>query len=380
LHRVLVLGGYGAFGGLIAERLARTSGIEVIVAGRSQGKARSFAAGLAGRVNAKVSAARLDAGDISAAALGAIGPAVLINATGPFQEQGYEVARACIAAGVHYLDLADARAFVTGIAALDAEARAAGVLVVSGASTVPAISGAVVDAYATEFDRLDVVDTIIAPANSFDPGIATTRSILAALGRPQGSLAGAPGKAAGGRFHGWQGLARRRLPGLGRRWLGRCDVPDLDLFPVRYRGPNDVKACVRVYAALEVGAFHLGLWGLSWLARAGILRRPERLAGPLLAVKRRLGFLGSDRGGMAVILEGRDGTGQSRRLTWHLVAGSGHGPCIPAVPSVIVTRKLLGGALATCGAMPCLGLFTLDELLAEIADLDVTVGSEWEAP
>jgi hypothetical protein len=157
-------------------------------------------------------------------------------------------------------------------------------------------------------------------------------------------------------------------------------VPDLDLFPVRYRGPNDVKACVRVYAALEVGAFHLGLWGLSWLARAGILRRPERLAGPLLAVKRRLGFLGSDRGGMAVILEGRDGTGQSRRLTWHLVAGSGHGPCIPAVPSVIVTRKLLGGALATCGAMPCLGLFTLDELLAEIADLDVTVGSEWEAP
>ena len=50
-------------------------------------------------------------------------PAVLINATGPYQRQDYRLARACIAAGVHYLDLADARDFVPGIAALDAEAR-----------------------------------------------------------------------------------------------------------------------------------------------------------------------------------------------------------------------------------------------------------------
>ena len=68
---------------------------------------------------------------------------MLINATGPYQEQDYSLARACIAAGVHYLDLADARAFVTGIGVLDAEARSAGVLAVSGASTVPGLSGAV---------------------------------------------------------------------------------------------------------------------------------------------------------------------------------------------------------------------------------------------
>jgi hypothetical protein len=370
LQRVLVLGGYGAFGGLAAERLARTPGIEVIVAGRSEEKAKAFAARLAGRAKARVSAVRLDAGDLSAPMLGAIGPAVLINATGPFQEQDYTVARACIAAGVHYLDLADARAFVTGIGVLDADARQAGVLVVSGASTVPAISGAVVDAHATQFSRLDTVDTTIAPANSFDPGIATTRSILGTLGMPLE----APGKAAGGRFHGWQGLGRRRLPGLGGRWLGRCDAPDLALFPARYPGLQDV----RVYAALEVGAFHLGLWGLSWLARAGLVRRPERLAAALLGVKRRLGFLGSDRGGMAVTLEGSDADGGPKRLTWHLVAGSGHGPYIPAMPSVLVAMRLLSGALATRGAMPCLGLFTLAEFLAEIADLDMTVGTRPE--
>ncbi|HXE86657.1 MAG TPA: saccharopine dehydrogenase NADP-binding domain-containing protein [Hyphomicrobiaceae bacterium] len=367
MQRVLVLGGYGAFGGLAAERLARVAGIEVIVAGRSGARAESFAARLAGQAKARISAARLDARDIGAAALRAIGPEVLINATGPFQEQDYRVARACIGAGVHYLDLADARTFVTGIATLDADARQARVLVVSGASTVPAISGAVVDAYAAQFGRPDTVDTTIAPANSFDPGLATTRSILGTLGRPLGGA----GKAAGGRIHVWQGLQRRELPGLGGRWLSRCDVPDLELLPVRYPGLDDV----RVYAALEVGAFHLGLWGLSWLARAGLLRRPERLAGPLLAVKRRLAFLGSDRGGMTVILEGRDEDGRPRRLTWHLVAGSDHGPYIPATPAVMVARKLLSGELARRGAMPCLGLFTLDELVEEIADLDISAGT-----
>ena len=70
---------------------------------------------------------------------------ILINATGPYQAQDYRLARTCIAAGVHYLDLADAREFVTGIVDLDAEARHAGVLVVSGASTVPGLSAAVVD-------------------------------------------------------------------------------------------------------------------------------------------------------------------------------------------------------------------------------------------
>ena len=52
MQRVLVLGGYGAFGGLAAERLARVAGIEVIVAGRSGAKAESFAARRAAEMRA----------------------------------------------------------------------------------------------------------------------------------------------------------------------------------------------------------------------------------------------------------------------------------------------------------------------------------------
>ena len=55
-------------------------------------------------------------------------------------------ARAAIEAGMHYADLADARAFVCGIGELDEAARAAGVLVCGGASSVPALAGAAIGA------------------------------------------------------------------------------------------------------------------------------------------------------------------------------------------------------------------------------------------
>jgi hypothetical protein len=171
-------------------------------------------------------------------------------------------------------------------------------------------------------------------------------------------------------LRGWQGLQRWHLPGLGTRWRSLSDAPDLDLLPSRYPGLADA----RVYAALEVGAFHLGLWGLSWLARSGLVRNPKQLAAPLLNLKRRLSFLGSDRSGMSVHMQGRDAAGRPKLLTWHLIAASGHGPYIPATPAVLLAKRLLAGTLTTRGAMPCLGLFTLDELLVEVADLDIVAG------
>ena len=59
----------------------------------------------------------------------------------------HRVARACINQRCHYLDLADAREFVATIDALDADAKANDVLVVSGASSVPCLTAAVIDAY-----------------------------------------------------------------------------------------------------------------------------------------------------------------------------------------------------------------------------------------
>jgi hypothetical protein len=366
VRRVLVLGGYGTFGARAAERLARESGIELVIAGRSLPAAEAHAALLAKTARAKVTAARVDAARMTAGELATLGPAILINASGPYQTQGYGVARACIEAGVHYIDLADARAFVTGISGLNEAAERAGVLVVSGASTVPALSAAVTDAYASRLATLSAVTTVIAPANSFDPGLATTQSILGTVGRPI-MLPNGNATATG---YGWQGLRRVMLPGLGPRWVGLVDVPDLDLFPRRYPGLRSVE----VYAALEIAAFHLALWGLSWLVRARLVPNPAALARPLLAVKRASHGLGSETGGMMVTLEGSDGSGRTKRIVWHLVAGRSHGPYIPAIPSVILAKRLLAGTLPLRGAIACAGLFTLAEFLAEVADLDIRAG------
>ena len=275
-RRVLVLGGYGTFGRQACAQLVRR-GIDVVVAGRSLEHAQQCAAALRPLAGGSATPLQMDGGGIEPGDIAAIGAAVVINASGPFQLQDYGIARASIAAGAHYVDLADARTFVVGIGALDAQARRAGVLVAAGASTVPALSSAVIDAYAPQFGALAAARIVIAPSNSFDPGLATARSILGMLGKPFP----APQGAATRTLYGWQGLRRWRLPGLGARWLGLCEVPDLDVLPPRYPG----RPSVRVYAALEIGLLHLGLWGLSWLVRAGLLRRPERLAAPLLALQ-----------------------------------------------------------------------------------------------
>jgi hypothetical protein len=367
--RVVIVGGYGAFGAHVAERLARDARLSIVIAGRSLAKARAQAAMLgAGGARARLSVAALDATTATGEELRALAPGVLINASGPFQEQDYGLARACIEAKCHYVDLADARGFVTGIVALDEAARTAGVSVISGASSVPGLSSAAIVDMTEGLTALEEVHIGISPGNSFDPGTATAASIISAAGKPFPVRVGGRWTAA----YGWQRLHRYRFPEIGWRWMGDVDVPDLELLPLHYPGVQTV----RFTAGLEVSMFHLGLWGLSWLKRAGLVRDAGALAGPMLAVKRRLSMLGSDAGGMFVHVIGRDRRGQRRRRSWHLVARHGHGPYVPAIASVILAKRLVAGAAIDAapraGAMPCFGLFNLADFAAEVADLDIT--------
>jgi hypothetical protein len=363
MTRILIVGGYGAFGARAAERLAREPSLEIVIAGRSAAKAAARARQLAPGATARITHAALDAKVATADAIQAHGVRIVINASGPFQAQDYSLARACIGAGCHYVDLADARAFVTGITALDAAAKAAGVAVISGASSVPGLSSAVVQEYARTFQRLDTVEIGISPGNSFDPGPATAASILAQAGKPHAELRDGRRET----VYGWQDLHRHRFAGLGARWMGSVDVPDLVLVPERYPGLRNV----RFSAGVEVGLFHIGLWSLSWLVRAGLVRNLGSMSAPLLRAKRRLGFLGSDRGGMFVILRGTAPDGARKELAWSLVARSGHGPYVPAIASVILAKRLAAGAGPAAGAQPCFGLFTPADFAAEIAGLDI---------
>lgn len=364
MTKVLVVGGYGAFGALVSERLARHADLEIVVAGRRADMARAAVARLASKTAARLDAAEIDATKPNLDALRRLKPSVIVNATGPFQTQDYTLARATIAIGAHCIDLADARGYVAGIPALDAEAKAAGVLVVSGASTVPAVSSAVIDHLLPRFQRLDAIGYGIAPGNAYDPGLATTASILSWAGKPFDTLVD-------GRMQpvlGWQDVHRHRFPTIGARWLANCDIPDLALFPARYLSLRTQ----RFYAGTEVAVMHLGLWALSGLVRAGLVTRLERLAPMLLRAKRLLAFLGTDTGGMFLEARGVGLDGKTLELTWHIEAKNGHGPYIPATPSVLLAAKLARGEIAQRGASPAVGLLTYDEIMAELSDLAVT--------
>ena len=63
-------------------------------------------------------------------------PEIVIDTTGPFQGRALDAPTQFIAHVVHYIDLSDGRAGAAAITALDDTARQAGIVAISGASTV----------------------------------------------------------------------------------------------------------------------------------------------------------------------------------------------------------------------------------------------------
>jgi short subunit dehydrogenase-like uncharacterized protein len=141
--KVLILGGYGTFGGRLAELLADEPRLTLIIAGRSQAKAAAFCNEL--RAQAECIPAVFDRDGDVLAQLRALAPDVVVDASGPFQMYAdpYRVVRAALTLRINYLDLADGSAFVKGIAQFDTEAKARGVFVLSGVSSFPVLTAAV---------------------------------------------------------------------------------------------------------------------------------------------------------------------------------------------------------------------------------------------
>jgi hypothetical protein len=360
-HRILVLGAYGFFGARICAGLARNSRVKLLLAGRDLAKATALAyqLGLDGE-----SARRVDATDPQLALqLRKLGVHTLIHTAGPFQGQDYSVARAAIQAGVNYLDLADGREFVTRITTLDAAARAAGVFVVSGVSSLPALTAAVVDEYREAFTRLDSI-RIGLSSGAIVPGIATIRAVLSYCGKPirvweNGAWAVA---------HGWLDTCSHDFPKLvGRRLLGRCDVPDLELLPQRYPGVKTVS----FHAGFASDTGHRLVERLASFVRAGRLQSALPFAGLLNTMGRWLRPFVSDRGAMFVTLGGLDKDGDRHEITWNIVARDNHGPHIPCAAAIALAGRIAAGQPPPAGAMPCMGLLTIEDMTDTLRGLSI---------
>ena len=361
IQKVLVLGAYGFFGSRICAALAKNPRIHLILTGRdlSKATAAAYQIGLSAHHAREVDCTRADL----ALLLRKLGINLVIHTAGPFQGQGYEVAREAIKAGCNYLDLADARAFVTGISKLDAQARAAGVSIISGASTVPALTAAVVDRYRGEFKRLDSIRIGIT-SGGIIPGVATLRSILGSCGKPFRTLE----NGAWIDVHGWLDTQQHEFSkSVGVRRISRCNVPDLDLLPQRYPGVKTVS----FHAGFASSTAHRFVEQLAMLVKARRLKSALPFARTLYTLGRWMQPVFSDRGAMFVKLDGLHDNGARYAHTWNIVARENHGPHIPCAASIALANKFAAGGKIPTGAMPCMGLLTVDELMEPLKGLSI---------
>lgn len=295
--------------------------------------------------------------------LRAIAADIVIHTAGPYQGKGYRVAEACIECGSHYIDLADGRDFVSGFDCLHDTAKQRGVLLVSGASTLPGLSSAVVNCIRGDFDKIDSVAISIAPAHQTPRGTGTIAAVLSYCGRPFDVLVNGEWVTR----HGWHDFRRQHYPQFGRRFSAACDVPDLALLPAYLPGANTVT----FHAALEAPWEQLALWLMAGLVRLRLVRKWDSCVPAFRWLSDRLIGMGSATGGMQVRVSGGNQLLECKTAVWNLVAKQNHGPEIPCAPALILARKLARRELDLRGAFPCVGLITLSEFDAEVADLDI---------
>lgn len=357
MTRVLVVGAGGVFGSRLCEGLLR-NGFEVVVAGRDRARAEAVAARLgAAFPEGRIEAAVLDTATLTAGDLKATGAAIVADAAGPFQGAEPATARAAVAAGLSYVDLADGRDFVAAFPALDAAARAAGVVALTGCSSTPALSNAVLDQLTRGWREVVVLEAAISPGARAPRGLSVMRAILSWLGRPVRVFD------AGGwtTRRGWSGLYRRDFGVAGRRWVSLCETPDLDLFAERFR-PRERALFL---AGLEPWPAHLQAWTLAVLVRT-FRFDPAPLAKGLVAMSGWASVTGPDRGAMRVEAYGVDGEGRAARAVWRLMAEPGEGPVTPSLPALAAIKAIAAGRVAP-GARACVGGLSLEDILAEMA-------------
>lgn len=362
MKSVLILGGYGGFGRRLSYRLA-ARGYCLWIAGRSQAKAAAFCSALG--CGTPIFADRdrpLDA------VLQAAQPFILIDAAGPFQTSDYRVAEACIRNGVHYLDLADARDFVCGIHRLNASALEQGVIVRSGASSVPALSGAVIQKLTASMRCVSRIDIAISASSRATLGASVAKAILSYAGQ---KLALWRGQSWTDAF-GWQQLSRTTFVVSTRkplsRWIALADVPDHEIWPRTLSG----NPAVTFKAGTESAFQMLGLWLLSWLVRWRCLSTLVELAPALLPLQRLTAWLGNNRSAMRIEVFGFQDEVPQRRC-WTLLAERGDGPEIPTMAAACLTDLIQAGCVSP-GAQDSSLDIGLEQFQAEFSKLAIVEG------
>lgn len=346
--KLLIVGGYGTFGGRIVQLLENEPRLELIIAGRSLARAEAYCKGR-GATEARLVPTAFDRDGDLAAQLAGMLPDIVVDASGPFQAYGegrYRLVQACIGARIHYLDLADGSDFVAGVSAFDAAAKAAGVMVLSGVSSFPVLTAAVVRRLSAGMVRVDGIRGGIAPSPFAGVGENVIRAIASYAGRPVQMLRG--GRPAEGYPFTEQMRYTIAPPGrvpLRNTLFSLVDVPDLRALQALW--PETKMIWMGAGPVPEL--LHRALIGLAWLVRAGLVRSLSPLAPLMHWATNRLSW-GEHRGGMFVEVDGADAEGRPNKRSWHLLAEGDDGPLIPSMAVAAIVRKALDGRMPPPGA------------------------------
>jgi hypothetical protein len=373
--RILIVGGYGTFGGRLVELLESDSRLTLLVAGRSAAAAQAYCARRSGARAQLIPTVFDRAAD--AAQLGALKPDVVVDASGPFQAygaRGYSLVEHCIAGGVNYLDLADGSDFVAGIARFDAAARAAGVFVLSGVSSFPVLTAAVVREMAKGLSSVRSIHAGIAPSPYAGVGLNVIRAIASYAGqridlRRAGATAGWP-FAESERF---VVAVPGRVP-LRRLRFSLVDVPDLRVLPGLWPQATDVW----MGAAPVPASLHRALTLMAWLVRLGLLRSLSWLPRMMYWVTNHVRW-GEHRGGMYVVVSGEGAEGPLVR-EWHLLAHGDDGPLIPSMGAQAVICNVLDGQSPPAGARTAIPDVHLGDYQKLFAQRTIFTGTRQRSP
>ena len=350
--KIIVLGGYGVFGARLCEILAADPRVSLIIAGRSLTKAQALSSKLP--QSAAVHTVAIDRDIDLRSYFAKIKPALVIDASGPFQNYGnnpYRVVQACLDCHVNYMDFADGSEFVNGITQFDEQAKAQGVYVLSGVSSFPVLTAAVVRRITNGWRKVVSIRGGIAPSPFAVVGENVIQAIAAYAGKRIPLVRG--GAQSHGyaltEIHNYTISPPGRLP-LRRTRFSLVDVPDLQVLPQLW--PDVQEVWMGAGPVPEV--LHRMLNGLAWLARMGLVSSLRPFAQVFYHAINTLRW-GEHRGGMFVEVKGDDSDGRPATRSWHMLAEGNDGPYIPCFALQALVEQALDGQLPKPGARPASG-------------------------
>ncbi|MGF1482337.1 MAG: saccharopine dehydrogenase family protein [Cyanophyceae cyanobacterium] len=175
IQTVLILGGRGRIGRSVAADVAKHTDAEIIVTTRQALPEAAIAHA------ESIQILPLELADRASVRAAIAQCSLVIHCAGPFHYRDEEVIKACIEAGVDYIDVSDHRSYYEKAIAYREQATAAGVTAILNTGIFPGISNSMVRQGVEQLDQVDKIHLSYIVAGSGGAGITVMRTTFLGL-------------------------------------------------------------------------------------------------------------------------------------------------------------------------------------------------------